>query len=138
VPVWLTPLLGFLQPVLDKFFPDQTQKLQFQMQLQQLAAQQEGAQLDAQLKQALAAADIVKAEAQSASWLTSNWRPLTMLWLMMLITCHLFGLTDFVHVTETQYDLMWKLVELGLGGYVIGRSAEKTAGAVVTALKSKA
>lgn len=75
MPVWLTPLLGFLQPLLDRFFPDKTQQAQLQAQLQQLAMQQEGAQLEADLKSALAQASINQTEATSENLFKSGWRP---------------------------------------------------------------
>ena len=34
-------------------------------------------------------------------------------------------------------DQLWLVVQIGLGGYVAGRSLEKTAGSVVKVLKTK-
>jgi hypothetical protein len=119
--------IALLKDALDRFIPDKTQAAQAKAALDQLNASNEA-------QQYLAAADIVKTEAASESWLTRSWRPLVMLWLMALISLHLFGWTD-VRISEVQYDFMWKLLELGIGGYTIGRSVEKIAPSVVSALK---
>lgn len=121
-------LLNLLKDALDRFIPDKTQAAQAKAALDQLQVTQEAQQF-------LAAADIVKTEAGSEGWLTRSWRPLVMLWLMALISFHLFGLTD-ARISEVQYDFMWKLLELGIGGYTIGRSIEKVAGPVAQALGS--
>lgn len=119
--------IALFKDALDRFIPDKTQAAQAKAALDQLRATQDAQQF-------LAAADIVKTEAASDGWLTRSWRPITMLWLMVLITCHLFGLTD-VHISEVQYDFMWKLLEIGIGGYVMGRSAEKIAPSIIAAIK---
>lgn len=75
MPVWLAPLLGFIQPILDKFFPDKTQQLEVQAQLQQLAMQQEGQQFDDAVKLALAQIGVNNTEAQSENLFKAGWRP---------------------------------------------------------------
>ncbi len=76
-----------------------------------------------------AQAKIITAEASSASWLTSNWRPLTMLVFVALVVCHWFGL-NASGITEAQYLSLFDLIKIGLGGYVVGRSIEKVADSV--------
>ena len=39
------------------------------------------------------------------------------------------------NISEAEVLKLWDIVELGLGGYVIGRSAEKIVPAVATAMK---
>jgi hypothetical protein len=124
--IWDTAI-ALLKDALDRFVPDKTQAAQAKAALDQLREQQ-GAQ------EFLAAADIVKAEAQSGTWLTAAWRPLTMLVFVALIVARVFGLTS-EHVSEAEYAELWELVKLGLGGYVIGRSAEKVVPAIVQTLK---
>lgn len=67
---------------------------------------------------------VIEAEAKGESWLQRNWRPLTMLSFVGLIGSHWYGFTA-ENLTETQILSMFELVKIGLGGYVIGRSAEK-------------
>jgi hypothetical protein len=51
-----------------------------------------------------------------------NWRPITMLTFLVLIICDSFDLLAF-----RLADQAWTLLQIRLGGYVIGRSAEKIA-----------
>jgi hypothetical protein len=83
-----------------------------------------------------AAAEIVKAEAQSGSFLAANWRPITMLIFVALIVARWFGVAA-PNLAEEEYIKLWDIVQLGLGGYVIGRSAEKIVPAITAALKGK-
>jgi hypothetical protein len=75
---------------------------------------------------------VITAEAQGASWMQRNWRPITMLTFLVLVVADTFGLTEFRLSGDA-----WALLQIGLGGYVIGRSAEKTMPQVVGAMKSK-
>ena len=77
-------------------------------------------------------AKIIEAEAKSEHWLTATWRPITMLTFLGLVVADQFGLLAFRLAEEA-----WTLLQLGIGGYVIGRSAEKVGPGIVKALKSK-
>lgn len=83
-----------------------------------------------------AAADIVKSEAQSSHWLAANWRPLTMLTFVALIVARWFGWSA-PGLSEAEALALWDIVQLGLGGYVIGRSAEKVVPALAEAMKKR-
>lgn len=72
---------------------------------------------------------IVTAEAQGNSWLQRSWRPVTMLTFLFLVVCDSFGLLHSPLAPQA-----WTLLQIGLGGYVAGRSLEKVAGPVVTAI----
>ena len=63
---------------------------------------------------------IITAEAQSQSWIARNWRPITMLTFLVLVVGDSFGL-----LATPLADEAWTLLQIGLGGYVVGRSAEK-------------
>jgi len=70
-------------------------------------------------------ANIVLAEVQGKSWLQRNWRPGLMVLFGYIIANNyiiapMFGLT----VLPIPPD-MWQLLKIGIGGYTIGRSAEK-------------
>ena len=77
------------------------------------AEEYEGALLDAKKT-------IITAEASSGSWIASNWRPITMLTFLVLVVGDSMGL-----LATPLADEAWTLLQLGLGGYVVGRSAEK-------------
>jgi hypothetical protein len=87
--------------------------------------------MDYEAKLLGARSDIILAEAKSGSWLASNWRPITMLTFLVLVVCDSFGWLPFRLASEA-----WSLLQLGLGGYVVGRSVEKTAGPLVAAVVS--
>ena len=77
-------------------------------------------------------ASIIKQEAAGESWLQRSWRPVTMLTFLALVVLDQTGLLAFRLAPEA-----WTLLQLGLGGYVVGRSAEKVAPSIVKALKDK-
>ncbi|MCB9207498.1 MAG: hypothetical protein H6611_09375 [Ignavibacteriales bacterium] len=63
---------------------------------------------------------VIEAEAKGESWLQRNWRPITMLTFLVLVVCDSFGLLAFRLSEEA-----WTLLQIGIGGYVVGRSGEK-------------
>ena len=77
-------------------------------------------------------AAIVEAEAKSEHWLAATWRPITMLTFVALVVADQTGILHFRLAGEA-----WILLQVGLGGYVVGRSAEKVGTSIVGALKQK-
>jgi hypothetical protein len=71
-----------------------------------------------------AQSSIVLAEATGKSWLQRNWRPITMMCFLVIVLGDSFGL---IHIAEERAKSIYTLLQIGLGGYVIGRSAEKIA-----------
>jgi len=65
---------------------------------------------------------IITAEASSTNLLASSWRPITMLTFLVLAVGDSLGL-----LASPLRDEAWMLLQLGLGGYVVGRSGEKIA-----------
>lgn len=72
-----------------------------------------------------ARAVLLKEEAQG-NWLQRSWRPLVMLTFAVIILIGTF--TNVSILSDT--SRFWDLLEIGLGGYVVGRSGEKMAEAV--------
>ena len=93
-----------------------------------------GKQMDIEKELIKAQADVIKTETSSSSWITSNWRPLTMLIFVGIIVLHSLKIRELS--PEFAADFM-ELVKWGLGGYVVGRSAEKVAPAVAKAVSNK-
>ena len=79
-----------------------------------------------------AQAKIVNSEAQSEHWLAANWRPITMLTMLALIVLDYFGIHP---ASQGMHDEMWTVLKIGLGGYVVGRSAEKVASKIMAVRK---
>ena len=123
IPV-LAPILG---KVAANLFPDPAEQARAEAEMmRQLLAHQ------GEIEQA--AAEVVKAEAASGHWLAANWRPLLMLTFGALIVARWLGWAA-PDLTESEYIKLWDIVELGIGGYVIGRSAEKILPQIARTLK---
>ena len=95
---------------------DAANNLKFQVQKQLIETK--SSELEAQAK-------IVLAEAQG-SWLQRNWRPLLMVTFAGLVVAHWFGFTA-PDIPESVQNSLLNIVMIGVGGYVMGRSAEKLA-----------
>jgi hypothetical protein len=102
----------------------ENQKLEIQKQMQQIEATVRTKMIDYEGQLQQAQAKIIEAEATSASWLTSNWRPITMLTFVALIVLRWLGLLP--HITEAVETQLFEIIKFGLGGYVVGRSLEKS------------
>lgn len=75
---------------------------------------------------------IITAEAKSEHWVVASWRPITMLVFVFIIANNYILVPYMTAFGGTVVPLpldqnMWDLLKIGLGGYVIGRSAEKVA-----------
>jgi hypothetical protein len=112
--------------LIDRLWPDPAQRDQAKLALMEMAQRGELAEFTAR-------AGIVNTEAASDHWLAANWRPLLMLTFGALIVARWFGWAA-PNLSEAEYLQLWSIVELGLGGYVIGRSAEKIIPAAAAAL----
>ena len=71
-----------------------------------------------------AAASIINTEAASTHWLAATWRPITMLVFVGLVVARWMGFAA-EGMTEAEYLEVYQLIQIGLGGYIVGRSAEK-------------
>lgn len=125
---------GILKPISDvvehiTVSGDEKAKLQGAVIQGQINAAQSVMDYEKQLLDAQA--KVVLAEASSGNWLASSWRPITMLTFLVLVVCDSFGWLPFRLAAQA-----WSLLQLGLGGYVVGRSAEKVAGPIVGAITS--
>ena len=83
--------------------------------------------LELERERLAAQAGLVAAEAGGASWLQRNWRPITMLSFLGLVVADAFGL-----LALRLADQAWLLLQIGLGGYVVGRSVEKISPQIAT------
>jgi hypothetical protein len=80
-----------------------------------------------------ASSDVIIAEVSGESWLQRSWRPMLMLWFAFLIGAYWFGFTP-VNMPEESVNALFTLVQIGVGGYVVGRSVEKTASTLAPSL----
>jgi len=123
----LSSILAFLggpvASLIDKAVPDRelAAKLKHDLQVAAVAQQSELVR---------AAGDIIAAEAGSEHPLAAQWRPILMLSITAILLNNfliapyaqaIFG----VSVTLDMPEPLWTLLTVGVGGYVMGRSAEK-------------
>lgn len=121
--LWLGKLAELILPsifgVIDKAVPDKDLAVRLKTEIQSAVLSLQGKELDA-------AKEIITAEARGESWLQRNWRPVTMLTFVALVVAKWLGYTAAGVTQEIELQLM-ELIKIGLGGYVVGRSAEKIA-----------
>lgn len=132
-PVVLGGLFDIGAKLIDRLFPDPVARDKAKVELLTMQANGELEELKVRMSS-------IVAEAQSDSWLAANWRPVTMLSFVFIIFNNwvlypyfkAFGLP--VIYLEVPVNV-WDIIEVGLGGYVIGRSGEKIASSVAEVLK---
>lgn len=82
-----------------------------------------------------AAQNIIVTEAKG-NWLQRSWRPLLMMEIVFIVGFN-FILVPILRMFEmviTPLDLpgqLWTLMEIGVGGYIVGRSGEKVAEKII-------
>jgi hypothetical protein len=113
----LSMLIGPITSIIDKLIPDKEAAAQAKIKLVELSQQ-------GQLAELQGAVSIINAEANGESWLQRNWRPMVMVWFAILVGAHWLGFTP-ENLKPEEIDALLEIVKVGLGGYVVGRSAEK-------------
>lgn len=130
----LSLIEGIFKPaaeLIDDLYTSQDEKLQHKERLLVTQAMVIDKALDYEKSAMEAQASIVAAEAKSEHWLTSAWRPITMLTFLSLCVLDSLGLLE-----TPLRDEAWALLQLGLGGYVVGRSAEKITKSIIGTQKN--
>ena len=125
----ISSLAGPLGTVAERYFDNKDDQQAFKnaVELEILKNQKEFQDLSA---------NIVLAEAKSEHWLTSAWRPLTMVLFALVIAVNIliipYILTPILWMLGIPVPVfmdvppeIWNLITIGLGGYVGGRSGEK-------------
>lgn len=111
----LSGLVSEISSVVDTLAVSSKEKKQIEADLVAAIARQEEALSQSQ-------SSIIQAEAQG-NWLQRSWRPIIML---VFATLSIGTFFDLPILSDT--SRFWDLLEIGIGGYVIGRSAEKITG----------
>lgn len=122
----LAALMGPLSALIGRLVPDPQAQADAQLKLAQMAQTGDLAELNA-------AVSVIVAEA-SGNWLQRSWRPLLMLFFAGLVGARWFGYSA-PNMTEAEVMKLWDIVQLGIGGYTIGRSVEKVAPSILGAIK---
>ena len=106
--------------VIDKLFTSEEERLKAKNEVFKVLQEQ---QLELQKLQT----EIVLAEA-NGNWLQRSWRPILMLAFGFIVIYVKFVAPLFQLPIPPLENEFWNLLQLGIGGYVVGRSAEKIAG----------
>ena len=120
----IAPLAKILFSTIEKAVPDKDLQAKLKADLQTQLLQSNTQELQA-------AAKIIEAEAK-AGWFASSWRPLLMYVLIfILVWNYILGpVIRLMLGTVITFELpgdVWTLLQIGLGGYVVGRSGESIA-----------
>ena len=120
-------IIGKAGDIIDQAVTDKDLANQLKADLNREAMNMDHAEVMEEIK---AQAQIITAEIQSQSWLAANWRPILMLTIVAIIANnyiiypYLSMFTDKAVILELPQDL-YDLMKIGVGGYIVGRSAEK-------------
>jgi hypothetical protein len=130
-------ILKEINAVIDHFTLSADAKAAIQTAAVNAQIAQSTKEMDYRMQILEAQSKVIVSEAQSGSWLTQNWRPITMMVFLALVVLSWFRGPPPNMPPDIVMEL-FQIIKLGLGGYVIGRSVEKVAGPVVQAvLKAK-
>ena len=102
---------------LDKLFTSKEEKIKAENVIKQILIEK---QLELQKMQT----EIIVTEAKG-NWLQRSWRPILMLAFGFIVIYVKFIAPLFNLTTPELENEFWNLLQLGIGGYVIGRSEEK-------------
>ena len=120
---------GLIKPVtdlIDNLHTSDDEKGKLVNELTKIENEMSSKLLDYESKLLESKTTIITAEAKGQSWLQRNWRPMTMLTFLILIVCHYLGILAFPIA-----DQMWALLQIGIGGYIGGRTLEKVAPSIL-------
>ena len=106
--------------VIDKLFTSEEERINAKNEMLKVLKEQ---QLELQRLQT----DVILAEAKG-NWMQRSWRPILMLAFGFIVIYVKFIAPLFSLPIPPLENEFWDLLQLGIGGYVVGRSAEKIAG----------
>ena len=106
--------------VIDELFTSDEERMHAKNEILKVLKEQ---QLELQRLQT----EIIVAEA-NGNWLQRSWRPMLMLAFGFIVIYVKFIAPLFSLPIPPLENEFWNLLQLGIGGYVVGRSVEKVAG----------
>ncbi len=120
------PISNLISPIINKLFPDPIKQQEAQAQFMTEMMKLDVSTFESQIKPLLA-------ELQG-NWLQRSWRPILMLSIVAIVVNNyiVYPYLSLFSIKATILELpsqLWSLMEIGVGGYIVGRSAEKMAGA---------
>ena len=140
MPIWsfISSLVSPLTKLVDDLHTSAEEKLLIKAELTRIQTEFASKSLEYEGKLYEQRAAIIGKEATSESSLTRMWRPITMLTFLGIVVWFVVGKAAGWPLPEEQFvNNVFGLIKLGLGGYIIGRSAEKVVPRVVEAFKKR-
>ena len=109
--------------IIDKIIPDKEEANKAKIKLLELEQKGELFLIESQSR-------VIEAEVKSDSWMARNWRPILMLLFgTILANNYIIGpwlnALGYVSVALPIPERMWSLLDVGVGGYILSRGAEK-------------
>jgi hypothetical protein len=115
---WFTTgVIGEIGKVIDNLFTSEEERINAKNEVFKVLQEQ---QLELQKLQT----EIIVTEA-NGNWLQRSWRPILMLAFGFIVIYVKFIAPLFNLPIPPLENEFWELLQLGIGGYVVGRSAEK-------------
>ena len=125
---WFTTgVISEIGKVIDTLFTSEEERIKAKNEVFKVLKEQ---QMELQKLQT----EIIVAEAKG-NWLQRSWRPILMLAFGFIVIYVKFIAPLFGFTIPPLEDEFWNLLQLGIGGYVVGRSAEKIAKSVTITKK---
>lgn len=115
--------------LIDDVHTSTEEKLQLRNELAKIEQSVSLKLIDLQSKVVESQTSILVAEAKGESWIQRSWRPILMLLFAGLIGAFWFGYIP-PNITQDMppaLDRVFDIIQMGIGGYIGGRSVEKTA-----------
>ena len=109
----VTGIVSAVGEVIDRLTLPAREKKQLETELFRVITECERQRMEAQ-------ASVIVEEVRG-NWLQRSWRPLVMLTFALIVLMGTFVSIPILSDTSR----FWDLLEIGLGGYVVGRSGEK-------------
>ena len=116
-------MLPLLAPIAKSIFSTVDKVITSKAEKEKIKAELQHKIITGDLKEIEAAATVIQLEAQG-TWLQRSWRPIMMLLFAALMVAHWFGFTA-PNIPESVQNSLLDIIMIGVGGYTVGRSAEK-------------
>jgi len=110
-------VIGDIGKVIDNLFTSDEERLAARNKIMQVLKEKE---LELQKMQT----DVIIAEAKG-NWIQRSWRPLLMLSFGFIVIYNKFAAPLFGWPIPILEEEFWNLLQIGIGGYVVGRTGEK-------------
>ena len=110
-------VIGDIGKVIDNLFTSDEERLAARNKIMQVLKEKE---LELQKLQT----DVIIAEAKG-NWLQRSWRPVLMLSFGFIVIYNKFAAPLFGWPIPILEEEFWNLLQIGIGGYVVGRTGEK-------------